>query len=1048
MINFRKIFEGLRLVPKTTSNVDSAGEMDFDSTNNRLNLHNGTSSSPVVTISHSATGTSRLKNKDLEDSSTAIVDASDVTKKIIFNAGGTTGTSTTIVATQTSDRTLTLPDTSGTLVTSSGGGTITNQNLDDSTVSFVDTSDNTKKISFDAGGTTSTSTTLAAAQTANRVLTLPDLTDNIVSRTSTDTLTNKTLAVGSNSITGTASRASQFGAGGSLEASAVTSTELGYVSGVTSAIQTQLDAKASSTDLSTHISDTTTHGTTGDIVGTSDTQTLTNKSLSDSTTFIIDEGDNTKKLQFQASGITTGTTRTLTAPDANTTIVGIDTAQIITNKDIDGGTAANNRRITLPKDTKTNLDALTRKEATVWYSTDQQKLFFDNGTTLQAVGSGSGTGGINYILNPDAETNTDGWTTYADAADSEPVDGTPGGSPNVTFTRNTSNPLRTPADFVLTKDAADRQGQGVSYDFEIDNQDKGKRISIEFDYAGSANFVAGESSDVRVFIYDITNAVLILPERIYLLNGAGTYKTTFYASDSNDYRLILHVATTNASAWTLAIDHFIVGPGTFLTGPAMSDWTEYELIIGATVTPPTPGTVEINQAMWRRDGDTLELRYEFKQSAAGASAGSGFYLFPLPNGLIIDSNKITTNNGADGRVVVGSGKYTSAADDQDATSISAHPVVYDSTNLAFSIDEAGGSGVSALAGSVATPLTNNFPGFIFTARIPIEGWSSNNVIAPSGIIRISEILANGTRVTGTPPTQLGEYRSYLRDAGAATFSEANGDPAVAPSIANGIKIYNTGTWAASDTNNEPSRYEVFIGKNKAFKLQWYSTTGRTGFIDTDTYNNSSSSSVGYFTYYDPTTGILTITPNLVIGASMTSHTSGVDATGLNGTNDPFFDIYVADNDYQIQQQQERSEVWYVRTLAGTGSTNTSVVLIDTEKLLVGDALTPFYSATDGFSCTVNKSGIYSIYANMGPPVGDIWGITRNAIDLINTINGFSEDIVLGKEIATVNGFPHTISLSMWCNIGDIIRVQTEGSGSFNNSGLPENNQFRMIKISN
>ena len=32
-------------------------------------------------------------------------------------------------------------------------------------------------------------------------------------------------------------------------------------------------------DLSTHISDTTTHGTTGDIVGTSDTQTLTNKTL-------------------------------------------------------------------------------------------------------------------------------------------------------------------------------------------------------------------------------------------------------------------------------------------------------------------------------------------------------------------------------------------------------------------------------------------------------------------------------------------------------------------------------------------------------------------------------------------------------------------------------------------------------------------------------------------------------------------------------------------------------------------------------------------------
>ena len=42
----------------------------------------------------------------------------------------------------------------------------------------------------------------------------------------------------------TVSRALQSSAGGVVEVSAVTSTELGYVSGVTSAVQTQLDAKA------------------------------------------------------------------------------------------------------------------------------------------------------------------------------------------------------------------------------------------------------------------------------------------------------------------------------------------------------------------------------------------------------------------------------------------------------------------------------------------------------------------------------------------------------------------------------------------------------------------------------------------------------------------------------------------------------------------------------------------------------------------------------------------------------------------------------------
>ncbi len=78
---------------------------------------------------------------------------------------------------------------------------------------------------------------------------------------------------------------------------------------------------------------------TGAVVGISDTQTLTNKTLTDNTTYFQDDLDNTKKLQLQLSGITTATTRTLTILDANTTIVGIDTTQTLTNKTIN--TASN-----------------------------------------------------------------------------------------------------------------------------------------------------------------------------------------------------------------------------------------------------------------------------------------------------------------------------------------------------------------------------------------------------------------------------------------------------------------------------------------------------------------------------------------------------------------------------------------------------------------------------------------------------------------------------------------------------------------------------------
>jgi hypothetical protein len=52
----------------------------------------------------------------------------------------------------------------------------------------------------------------------------------------------------------------------------------------------------------------------------------------DASFLIVDNSDPTKKIAFQASGITTATTRTLTAPDASTTIVGTDATQTLTNK--------------------------------------------------------------------------------------------------------------------------------------------------------------------------------------------------------------------------------------------------------------------------------------------------------------------------------------------------------------------------------------------------------------------------------------------------------------------------------------------------------------------------------------------------------------------------------------------------------------------------------------------------------------------------------------------------------------------------------------------
>lgn len=194
-LNFRKFLQGIQIVPKTTSTVSAAGDLDFDTTSDKLNLHNGTDSSHVVTETQSSEGADRLQNKDLDASNVRFVDPTDTSKEISFeDAGATTNTTLTLHGIQTVDRDITFPDQDGYLVVSGSPGIITNNILDESSVWFVDTVDNTKALKFDSSGaTTGTATTLVNSQTANRDLTLPDATDTLVARDTTDTLTNKTL---------------------------------------------------------------------------------------------------------------------------------------------------------------------------------------------------------------------------------------------------------------------------------------------------------------------------------------------------------------------------------------------------------------------------------------------------------------------------------------------------------------------------------------------------------------------------------------------------------------------------------------------------------------------------------------------------------------------------------------------------------------------------------------------------------------------------------------------------------------------------------------
>lgn len=255
------------------------------------------------------------------------------------------------------------------------------------------------------------------------------------------------------------------------------------------------------------------------------------------------------------------------------------------------------------------------------YAKSDAKLYKkdDNGVE-QEIGAGGSGGGVNYIGNPlFADGTVTGWATYADAAGTTPVDGT-GGSPNVTFTAQTGSLVRGTFSGRLTKDAANRQGQGASYDFTIDAADTGRPVNIAFDFLAGGSYAA---NDVGVYIYDVTNATLITPAAINVAAGKGTFRAFFVATTSTSYRLILHVASTNASAWTLDTDNFQVGPQQQLSGAAVTDMQSY------TPTFAGFGTVAGPELLWGRSGDRLFVEGRF---TSGTNTGATVS-FTLPSGL-------------------------------------------------------------------------------------------------------------------------------------------------------------------------------------------------------------------------------------------------------------------------------------------------------------------------------------------------------------------------------------------------------------------------------
>lgn len=291
--------------------------------------------------------------------------------------------------------------------------------------------------------------------------------------------------------------------------------------------------------------------------------------------------------------------------------------------------------------------ALTmRSEGVSWDTIERLRVPLNQLTKLGDQQYLIETGNRNFLADPGVEGQSSVWSSYKDTASSRPVDGTGGSTSTVTCGTTTTAPLSGSKSLLITKSATNGQGEGCSLAFSIDEAAASgvKMQRIDFDYSVvSGTFAAGTTgptatdSDLIVYIYDVANSQVIEPSHFRLYGFNGSLGSAYFQPNkgSKSYRLILHVATTSTTAWSLKLDSFRVEPSAMSSGTPISDWTSY--VAGSAVNSGTV-TNATYIGFYRRVGGDVEVQWRADFSGAGGT-WTNFRPALVP-GLNIDPNRI------------------------------------------------------------------------------------------------------------------------------------------------------------------------------------------------------------------------------------------------------------------------------------------------------------------------------------------------------------------------------------------------------------------------
>jgi hypothetical protein len=818
-----------------------------------------------------------------------------------------------------------------------------------------------------------------------------------------------------------------------LSGVALDSTTLGTFTGTTipdsstikSAIQSLETSHESHTGASSGV-----HGVAGSVVGTSDSQALTNKTIDADLNTIsnIENADIKVGANIARSKLASGTANRVVVNDAtgvqtdaaaitaarvlisdangipthssvtSTTLSYVDATSSIQNQldakvDESGGTLTNGSVITparldVKQDTKANLTtyALTAANGQLCFATDTKEMFQIVDGLLESVGGGAGIGGVDILFSQ----------TFEEAA---LTDFTQTG-----LSLSTSSPLHGEISALLTHDSS--INQLFKQIIPVDIKFRGQTMVLRLDSKSSAS-----QGNVVINIYDETNSAnLVASEQLQLSNDVNGKRTSVSFTIPETCASLSYTITAlpEAGSPTTRIDDIICELAeialleTAVEVPVVTAWQGY--------TPTfqgfgSPTNIEFE---YRQVGENVEIRGKFTSGTSTAvEARVG-----LPAGLTSASTSLIPSIKEIG---VGSFGNTTAS---QAIILIEPSVSY----LTIGLQSSTGSGLSKINGST---LLSSSQQLSFFASVPCSGLSATTTktipLTQSGLVQEGDAtLRMSTPVRGSTNTSVYNFSSTVESVG-------NLDILVTPSATLGstFTVLKDGVYSISFstlTQGVATSIVCAITKN-AVAL----TT------------NPNAYSADILLAYDRDTDAAGGSTKFA-NAAWTGRLVSGDIIRLQG--DPGDATIDVDSSVTITKQGSLKQVSVnpnskitiptselrFEGASARGSTATAIVRFDTMAKLRGGAFTVESDAVLGTRITMKKAGKLNISASLTANISTTYLSLNQSV--LTAVPSAAAQIIAAQSIDS-NGNLCSLSSELDVNEGDVIRVACSQAPSAN-----------------